>query len=134
MKYIAIVNLSARLLFVVAIFLFIHNQEDYLLVPLLNGIGTILAGSLSLYIVLGKEKIRLSIISIRDLKLAYKESLPLFVSGLSTQIYVNINKLVIGSILGMSEVSIYDMADKVIQCLKLPISMMAQAVFPKDSS
>ena len=76
MKYIAIVNLSARLLFVVAIFLFIHNQEDYLLVPLLNGIGTILAGSLSLYIVLGKEKIRLSIISIRDLKLAYKESLP----------------------------------------------------------
>ena len=61
MKYIAIVNLSARLLFVVAIFLFIHNQEDYLLVPLLNGIGTILAGSLSLYIVLGKEKIRLSI-------------------------------------------------------------------------
>ena len=124
MKYIAIVNLSARLLFVVAIFLFIHNQEDYLLVPLLNGIGTILAGSLSLYIVLGKEKIRLSIISIRDLKLAYKESLPLFVSGLSTQIYVNINKLVIGSILGMSEVSIYDMADKVIQCLKLPISMM----------
>lgn len=130
MKYIAIVNLSARLLFVVAIFLFIHNQEDYLLVPLLNGIGTILAGSLSLYIVLGKEKIRLSIISIRDLKLAYKESLPLFVSGLSTQIYVNINKLVIGSILGMSEVSIYDMADKVIQCLKLPISMMAQAVFP----
>lgn len=71
--------------------------------PLLNGIGTILAGSLSLYIVLGKEKIRLSIISIRDLKLAYKESLPLFVSGLSTQIYVNINKLVIGSILGMSE-------------------------------
>ena len=131
MKYIAIVNLSARLLFVVAIFLFIHNQEDYLLVPLLNGIGTILAGSLSLYIVLGKEKIRLSIISIRDLKLAYKESLPLFVSGLSTQIYVNINKLVIGSILGMSEVSIYDMADKVIQCLKLPISMMAQAVFPR---
>ena len=131
MKYIAIVNLSARLLFVVAIFLFIHNQEDYLLVPLLNGIGTILAGSLSLYIVLGKEKIRLSIISIRDLKLAYKESLPLFVSGLSTQIYVNINKLVIGSILGMSEVSIYDMADKVIQCLKLPISMMVQAVFPR---
>lgn len=56
MKYIAIVNLSARLLFVVAIFLFIHNQEDYLLVPLLNGIGTILAGSLSLYIVLGKRR------------------------------------------------------------------------------
>ena len=45
---------------------------------------------------------------------AYKESLPLFVSILSTQIYVNVNRVVIGSFLGMLEVSIYDMADKVL--------------------
>ncbi len=46
---------------------------------------------------------------------------------------MNVNKLVIGSFLGMSEVSIYDMADKVLHLMKLPISMMAQAVFPKIS-
>lgn len=69
----------------------------------------------------------------RELGSAYKESFPLFVSGLSTQIYVNVNKLVIGSFLGMSEVSIYDMADKVLHLMKLPISMMAQTVFPKIS-
>ena len=133
MKYITIVNLSARLLFVAAIFLFVREREDYLLVPFLNGIGTILAGGLSLYIVLGKEKINLFVIPIKDLKSAYKESFPLFVSSLSTQIYVNVNKLVIGSFLGMSEVSIYDMADKGLHLMKLPISMMAQAVFPKIS-
>ena len=133
MKYITIVNLSARLLFVVAIFLFVHEREDYLIVPLLNGIGAMLAGCLSLYIVLGKERIRLSVIPIRKLKSAYRESFPLFISNLSTQIYVNVNKLVIGSFLGMSEVSIYDMADKVLHLMKLPISMMAQAVFPKIS-
>lgn len=133
MKYITIVNLSARLLFVAAIFLFVREREDYLLVPFLNGIGAILAGGLSLYIVLEKENINLSVISVKDLKSAYKESFPLFVSSLSTQIYVNVNKLVIGSFLGMSEVSIYDMADKVLHLMKLPISMMAQAVFPKIS-
>lgn len=133
MKYITIVNLSARLLFVAAIFLFVREREDYLLVPFLNGIGAILAGGLSLYIVLGKENINLSVIPVKDLKSAYKESFPLFVSSLSTQIYVNVNKLVIGSFLGMSEVSIYDMADKVLHLMKLPISMMAQAVFPKIS-
>jgi O-antigen/teichoic acid export membrane protein len=131
MKYITIVNLSARLLFVVAIFLFVREREDYLWVPLLNGIGAMLAGCLSLYIVLGKERINLSVIPIRDL--AYKESAPLFVSIVSTQIYVNVNKLLIGSFLGMSEVSIYDMADKMLYLMKLPISMMAQAVFPKIS-
>ena len=69
----------------------------------------------------------------RELRSAYQESFPLFVSSLSTQIYVNVNKLVIGAFLGMSEVSIYDMADKVLHLMKLPISMMAQAVFPKIS-
>lgn len=133
MKYITIVNLSARLLFVVAIFLFVHDREDYLIVPLLNGIGAMFAGCLSLYIVLGKERIKLVVIPIQELKSAYKESFPLFVSSLSTQIYVNVNKLVIGAFLGMPEVSIYDMADKVLLLMKLPISMMAQVVFPKIS-
>ena len=133
MKYITIVNLSSRLLFVVAIFLFVHDHEDFLLVPLLNGIGAILAGCLSFYIVLRKEKINLSLIPMKELIFAYKESLSLFVSLLSTQIYVNVNKLVIGSFLGMSEVSIYDMAEKVSLLIKLPVSMMGQAVFPKIS-
>lgn len=69
MKYITIVNLSARLLFVAAIFLFVREREDYLLVPFLNGIGTILAGGLSLYIVLGKEKINLFVISHKGFKI-----------------------------------------------------------------
>lgn len=133
MKYITIVNLSARLLFVIAIFLFIHEQGDYLWVPFLNGVGAIIAGCLSLYIVLKKEKIRLSTIPMKILLMSYKESTPLFISTLSTQIYVNVNKLVIGSFLGMSEVSIYDIAEKVLHLMKLPISMTAQAVFPKIS-
>lgn len=133
MKYITIVNMLARLLFVIAIFLFIHEREDYLLVPLLNGLGAVVAGILSLYIVLGRERVRLSVIPIRELRSAYKESFPLFVSTLSTQIYVNVNKLVIGSFLGMSEVSIYDLGEKVLNLMKLPISMVSQAVFPKIS-
>lgn len=100
---------------------------------MLNGIGAILAGCLSLYILLGKERVRFSLIPVRELRSTYKESLPLFVSILSTQIYVNVNKLVIGSFLGMLEVSIYDMADKVLLLMKLPASMIAQAVFPKIS-
>lgn len=133
MKYITIVNMLARILFVIAIFLFIHEREDYLLVPLLNGLGAVVAGILSLYIVLGRERVRLSVIPVRELRSAYKESFPLFVSTLSTQIYVNVNKLVIGSFLGMSEVSIYDLGEKVLNLMKLPISMVSQAVFPKIS-
>lgn len=133
MKYITIVNLSSRFLFVISIFIFVRDKSDYIYVPLLNGIGAILAGSLSLYIVVCKEKIKISFVPKYSLSNTFKNSFPLFISTLSTQIYVNVNKLVVGAFLGMSEVSIYDIADKILHLIKLPISMAAQAVFPKIS-
>ena len=133
MKYITIVNVSSRLVFVAAIFLFVKEKSDYLCVPLLNGIGAIVAGLLALYIVFKKEGIQFRLSSIYGIRDDYKRSFPLFVSSLSTQIYVNVNKLVVGSCLGMSEVAIYDIGEKVQHLMKLPIGMVAQATFPKIS-
>ena len=133
MKYITIVNVSSRLVFVAAIFLFVREKSDYLYVPLLNGIGAIIAGLLALYIVFKKEGVQFRLSSIYGIKEDYKRSFPLFVSSVSTQIYVNVNKLVVGSCLGMSEVAIYDIGEKVLHLMKLPIQMVAQATFPKIS-
>lgn len=133
MKYITIVNISSRLVFVAAIFLFVKNQSDYLYVPLLNGIGAIVAGLLALYIVFKKEGIQFRLSSIYGIKEDYKRSFPLFISSVSTQVYVNVNKLVVGSCLGMAEVSIYDLGEKILHLMKLSIQMVAQATFPKIS-
>ena len=133
MKYITIVNVSSRLVFVAAIFLFVREKSDYLYVPLLNGIGAIVAGLLALYIVFEKEGVQFRLSSIYGIGEDYKRSFPLFVSSLSTQIYLNVNKLIVGSYLGMSEVSIYDLGEKVAHLMKLPISIVAQSVFPKIS-
>lgn len=133
MKYITIVNVSSRLVFVAAIFLFVREKSDYLYVPLLNGIGAIVAGVLALYIVFKKEGVQFRLSSIYGIREDYKRSFPLFVSSISTQIYVNVNKLVVGSCLGMSEVAIYDIGEKVLHLMKLPIQMVAQATFPKIS-
>ena len=133
MKYITIVNVSSRLVFVAAIFLFVKEKSDYLYVPLLNGIGAIVAGLLALYIVFKKEGVQFWLSSIYGIREDYKRSFPLFVSSISTQIYLNVNKLVVGSCLGMSEVAIYDIGEKVLHLMKLPIQMVAQATFPKIS-
>lgn len=133
MKYITIVNVSSRLVFVAAIFLFVREKSDYLYVPLLNGIGAIVAGLLALYIVFKKEGVQFRLSSIYGIREDYKRSFPLFVSSVSTQIYVNVNKLIVGSCLGMSEVAIYDIGEKVQLLMKLPIQMIGQATFPKIS-
>lgn len=133
MKYLTFINVGVRLFFISLIFVVVKKQSDYFLVPLLNAIGAILGGLAAFYIVLNREKIRFVWPGTVLLKYYFKDSTPLFFTSLSTNIYVNLNKMVVGADLGMSEVTVYDMAEKITTVLKIPISMLSQATFPKIS-
>lgn len=133
MKYITLVNVSTRLVFVVAIFVVVHHRDDYLYVPLLNGIGALLGGVMALYIVRRKEQIAFRLPKRSEVKAGFSASLPLFVSTVSTQLYANVNKLVVGAFFGMSEVTIYDLGEKIVRLIKLPVSMVSQVTFPRIS-
>ena len=50
MKYITFLNVFAKLIFTIAIFIFVKRSSDYLYVPLLNSLGFILAGILALFL------------------------------------------------------------------------------------
>jgi PST family polysaccharide transporter len=133
MKYTTIINITIRSLFIVAIFAVIKSEQDYLYIPLLNGIGAILAGITATYIVFKKEHVRFVFLSVKKIYLYFKESVPLFISIASIQVYVNLNKIIIGTFLGMSEVTVYDLGEKIAHLLKIPVDMLSNAVFPKIS-
>ncbi len=133
MKYITLVNIVARSVFVCLIFVFVNSETDYLLVPLFNGVGSFVGGLIALYILVGIEKVRFVKSNIKFIYGILKESLPLFISSASVQIYINANKLIVGKYLGMGEVAIYDLGEKVIRLIKVPILMFAQAAFPQFS-
>jgi PST family polysaccharide transporter len=133
MGYSTIVTITTKLTFLLLIFIFIRDKRDYLLVPLFNGIGSVIAGILSTWIAFARERIRFSFQPVRRLWFYFKESSSLFVSNLSTQIYVNANKVIVGLFLGMAEVALYDLAEKIVLAMKLPQTLLNQAVFPKVS-
>lgn len=133
MKYISIITLIVRCLFVALIFVFIRNESDYLYVPLLNLLGAILAGLSSMYVVFYKHKIRFYVPELKVLKFYFKESIPVFLSNISIQLYVSTNKVLIGSFLGMTEVSYYDLGEKILNILRIPQGIISQSVFPKIS-
>ena len=133
MKYITYINLFVRSLFVIAIFVFIKKSVDFIYIPLLNGIGALVSGSIALYIVFKKEGVVFTRVSKQMLWSQLKDGFSLFISTISIQLYLNVNKLIIGRFLGMSEVTIYDLAQKIILVLKIPIGMFSQAIFPKIS-
>jgi PST family polysaccharide transporter len=133
MKYITLINIGVQLLFVISIFVLVKAKDDFLLVPMLNSCCAFIGGVIALYVVFIKEKISFVRQPFKTLKYFFNDSLPLFLSSLSTQIYVKANKVLVGSFLGMGEVAIYDLGEKVTSLLKVPVSMISQATFPKIS-
>ena len=133
MKYITFINLGIRLLFILIIFIFIKSPDDYLYFPLLNGIGVALAGVVSFILLYKKYKVRLTVVPIKILTKYLKESYHLFISNVSIQIYVNANKIIIGTFLGMREVTYYDLAEKITNMGKVPQGMINQVLYPKIS-
>jgi PST family polysaccharide transporter len=131
MKYITYISLSCHLLFLGFIFLFVKDTSDYLRVPVFNGLGTIMSSIAALFIIFHHHKIRFKLQSIVTLKYYFKDSMPIFVSNLSKNLYVNTGKVFVGSFLGMTEVSYYDLAEKIISLAKFPQSLLSQSIFPK---
>jgi PST family polysaccharide transporter len=133
MRYSTIINIVVRSLFVITVFIVIKSQADYLYIPVLNSIGAILAGVCSIYIIFKREHVRFLLLPVKRIYRYFSESLSLFISIVSVKIYVSLNKIIIGTSLGMSEVAIYDLGEKIAMAIKIPVSMISQAVFPKIS-
>lgn len=133
MKNITFTTLISRLIFVILIFVIIKNPGDYLYVPLIYSIGAIVAGLYSLYIVFNIHKIKFKWQKYRIIKYYIVDSFLIFASNVSISIYVNTNKIIIGTFIGMGEVAYYDLAEKITSILKVPQSILSQTIFPKIS-
>ncbi|WP_447951995.1 oligosaccharide flippase family protein [Chryseobacterium koreense] len=133
MKYITYINIFVKLIFIISVFIFIKGKDDYILIPVINAVGAIVSGIISVYIVFRKEGVLFIKVKYANIKKSFHESSILFVSSLSISLYFSLNKLIVGTFLGMKDVAIYDLAEKVVSIIKTPIVMLSQAVFPKIS-
>lgn len=133
MKYITFINVITRVVSALMIFAFVKRSTDYFLVPLLLGIGTFVGAIVGLYIVFRVHNNHFKWLSLPKLTACIKDNIPLFISNVSSNIYVNANKLIVGSFLGMQEVAIYDIADKIVNLLKVPIYLVGRTLFPRVS-
>ncbi len=130
MKYITILNIIAKLIFTVAIFIFIHETQDYFYVPILNSLGFIVAGLISLWIVFHDFKMRLVMPNYENMKNMFLESSSLFVSNLSVTLYTASNTLILGLFTDNNTVGIYASIEKLVLAIKNLYVPLYQALFP----
>lgn len=133
MKYFSIISLITRSISVVLIFIFIKSKEDYLLVPFFYLLGALLSGISASYIIFCSHNLKFYVPNTNVLKKYFDDTLPYFLTSLSANIYVTSNKVLVGLFLGVKEVSYYDMGEKILNILKIPIGILSQSVLPKIS-
>ena len=133
MKYITFINITTRVFATVFVFILIKKSSDFIRYPVIVGAGTVSGAVAGLLIVFRKYMISFRFQKVKTLVYYFRENTLYFISNVSTQIYINANKIIIGSFLGMAEVAWYDIADKIVNIAKVPLSLLGQALFPKVS-
>lgn len=133
MKFITLISLAARVVFVLLIFVLIKGKEDVLWFPISNLIGALVSGGVSFYLIY-KEGVRFIFPSFRIIKDYVRESYHFFLSNVLIQIYVASNKLIIGHFLGMSALAYYDLAEKIVNLVRMPQNIISQVAFPRISA
>jgi PST family polysaccharide transporter len=129
MKYITYITLVCRFIFLGLIFIFIHDSSDVLYVPIINSIGALIAGLISLYIVFIKDGIKFKWTSFAIIKSYLKESAPIFISRVSS-IKDNSPMFFIGLFLGSTAVAYYDLSSKVVRIFISVLDNITNVSFP----
>lgn len=130
MKYVTYINIFSKLIFTVAIFLFVHTQKDVYLVPLLNSLGAILGGIIAIYYIKNEFKVCFSLQSIERLKYYIREATHIFLSNVSISFYTISTTFILGIFTNNTIVGYYAAADKIIQAFQGLMSPVTQTIYP----
>jgi PST family polysaccharide transporter len=130
MKYITFLNILAKVIFTVAIFIFVKEASDYLYVPLLNSLGFIIAGILGLWIVFRDFEISFKFVSLEELKRQLKEGWYVFISTVAISLYTISNTFILGLFTNNTTVGYYAAAEKIVRAVQGLLGPVSQTIYP----
>ncbi len=131
MHYISLISVSIRAAAVILIFLFIKQADDLPLLIFINGISLVLTGAAGLYIAVSKFKLKYKFPGLTALRFQFKDSLHLFISTVSINLYTSTNVLLLGFLAGDVYVGYYAAADKIRLAVTNLCYPVTQTIYPR---
>ncbi|MCQ2321747.1 MAG: flippase [Bacteroidales bacterium] len=110
MENITIVNVLSRIVFLVLVFLFIKDKEDYLLYPVFNALGFVIAAVYSILMMVFKYKCKIRIPSAKMVLGYIKQGKDLFLNSACMTILNKMPNILLGTLSGASSAGLYDAA------------------------
>ncbi len=130
MKNITYLNLTFKMIFTISIFIFVKEESDYYIVPLLTSVGYIAIGIVSLYYVKNSLNVKLKWPKSEMIKYQLVEGWHIFISNISISLYTLSNTLILGLMTNNTIVGYFAAAEKVIMAVKGLYIPISQSIYP----
>lgn len=130
MKYITYLNILSKSIFTVAIFVFVQEQSDFWIVPLLTSVGAIVAGVWSLILVKKEFQVYFKFQSLKTVKKYFIEGWHVFVSRFYVSLYTTTNVLLLGLFTNNTAVGYYSISEKIVIAIGGLFEPVNQTIYP----
>ncbi len=133
-KYITIRDLFVKVVFLVLIFTFVKNPSDIYIYSLALVLGDGIANLFNIrkmIIDLKLSPLKLLLFNKKDIIGIYRKTLPFFFAGVSSSIYLTLDKIMVGRIAGESYVGYYSMSSRLIRIAMGVAVALATAITPR---
>ncbi len=129
-KQIAALNIVAKAFFTVSVFFFIRSQSDYVYVPLINSLGFIIAGLISLWMISREFGVRYKTPTFAEIKHQLHEGWHIFASTIAISLYTVSNTFILGIFTNNTIVGYFNAGERVIRAVAGLINPLTQTVYP----
>lgn len=96
MRFIAIINILFKLTYVILVFIFIKNENDFILVPLFQSVGFVIGGFYSLFIIRRKYKLKFKFVKFKNIMCQLNLSFSSFITLFFPTLYSNTSVFLLG--------------------------------------
>lgn len=130
MKYITVLNVLSKLLFTIAVFVFIKEKSDYILQPLFTSLGFLVSGSIAMYFILVRWKIKLLRPSLPEVFKTIKGSTDVFINNIMPNLYNSFSVVLLGFFGGSVSNGKLDAGGKFVRISQQFMNVISRAFFP----
>jgi len=134
MKYLTILNIIAKGIFTVLIFVVVRDSSHYMYVLFVNSVGFMVAGAASFYLVLKHFKLKLIIPSAGVIYGHLKDSAHYFLSQISVMACTSSNAFILGLVSGNQAVAYYAAAEQLYKAMQGIFTPVVDSLYPYMSN
>lgn len=130
MKYITILDVLSKLIFTIAVFVFIKEKQDFILQPLFISLGFVFSGFIAMYFILAKWKFKLKAPNISSIISTIKGSTDVFINNIMPNFYNSFTVLLLGFYGGNLSNGLLDGGSKFVNIMQQFMNIIARTFFP----